>query len=296
MSEYHIPVLTLELVELLEPGEGMVIVDATIGGGGQALAMLERMKGKGLLIGIDRDPEAISFCQASLISFAPNLKLFNARFSQLDEVLAQAGIEEVDRIYFDLGVSWHQLSQPERGFSFLRDGPLDMRMNPAEGEPAWKLLNQLNEKELEKIFREYGEERYSRRVAKAIVQARKQGKELKRTRQLAELVEKAVRKGKQRVHPATRIFQAIRIYLNQEIEELKLGLEKAFNYLRAGGRIAVISYHSLEDRLVKNFFKEREKAGELKILTKKPIIPSPEEKKQNPKSRSARLRAGEKLK
>ena len=296
MSEYHIPVLTLELVELLEPGEGMVIVDATIGGGGQALAMLERMKGKGLLIGIDRDPEAISFCRASLISFAPNLKLFNARFSQLDEVLAQAGIEEVDRIYFDLGVSWHQLSQPERGFSFLRDGPLDMRMNPAEGEPAWKLLNQLNEKELEKIFREYGEERYSRRVAKAIVQARKQGKELKRTRQLAELVEKAVRKGKQRVHPATRIFQAIRIYLNQEIEELKLGLEKAFNYLRAGGRIAVISYHSLEDRLVKNFFKEREKAGELKILTKKPIIPSPEEKKQNPKSRSARLRAGEKLK
>jgi len=296
LSEYHIPVLTLELVELLEPGEGMVIVDATIGGGGQALAMLERMKGKGLLIGIDRDPEAISFCQASLISFAPNLKLFNARFSQLDEVLAQAGIEEVDRIYFDLGVSWHQLSQPERGFSFLRDGPLDMRMNPAEGEPAWKLLNQLNEKELEKIFREYGEERYSRRVAKAIVQARKQGKELKRTRQLAELVEKAVRKGKQRVHPATRIFQAIRIYLNQEIEELKLGLEKAFNYLRAGGRIAVISYHSLEDRLVKNFFKEREKAGELKILTKKPIIPSPEEKKQNPKSRSARLRAGEKLK
>ena len=296
MSEYHIPVLTLELVELLEPGEGMVIVDATIGGGGQASAMLERMKGKGLLIGIDRDPEAISFCRASLISFAPNLKLFNARFSQLDEVLAQAGIEEVDRIYFDLGVSWHQLSQPERGFSFLRDGPLDMRMNPAEGEPAWKLLNQLNEKELEKIFREYGEERYSRRVAKAIVQARKQGKELKRTRQLAELVEKAVRKGKQRVHPATRIFQAIRIYVNQEMEELKLGLEKAFNYLRAGGRIAVISYHSLEDRLVKNFFKEREKAGELKILTKKPIIPSPEEKKQNPKSRSARLRAGEKLK
>jgi len=296
LSEYHIPVLTLELVELLEPGEGMVIVDATIGGGGQASAMLERMKGKGLLIGIDRDPEAISFCRASLISFAPNLKLFNARFSQLDEVLAQAGIEEVDRIYFDLGVSWHQLSQPERGFSFLRDGPLDMRMNPAEGEPAWKLLNQLNEKELEKIFREYGEERYSRRVAKAIVQARKQGKELKRTRQLAELVEKAVRKGKQRVHPATRIFQAIRIYVNQEMEELKLGLEKAFNYLRAGGRIAVISYHSLEDRLVKNFFKEREKAGELRILTKKPIIPSPEEKKQNPKSRSARLRAGEKLK
>jgi len=142
------------------------------------------------------------------------------------------------------------------------------------------------------IFREYGEERYSRRVARAIVQMRKQGEKLKRTRQLAELVEKVVPRGKQRVHPATRIFQAIRIYVNQELEELRLGLEKAFNFLKAGGRIAVISYHSLEDRLVKIFFKEREKAGELKILTKKPLSPSREEKKQNPKSRSAKPRLG----
>lgn len=296
MSEYHIPALTRELVELLEPEPGMVIVDATIGGGGQALAMLERIQGKGLLIGIDRDPEAISFCQARLSSFAPNLKLFNARFSQLDEVLAQSGIKEVDRVYFDLGVSWHQLSEPERGFSFLQDGPLDMRMNPHQGEPAWKILSRLEQRELEKIFREYGEERYSRRVARAIVRMREQGEELKRTRQLAELVEKVVPRGKQRVHPATRIFQAIRIYVNQELEELRLGLEKAFNFLKAGGRIAVISYHSLEDRLVKIFFKEREKAGELKILTKKPLSPSWEEKKQNPKSRSAKLRAGEKIK
>ncbi len=295
MKTYHIPVLIEELVEFISPAPGMIIVDATIGGGGHAKAMLERMANKGLLIGIDQDPDAISYCQHLKESFGEMVVLFQERFSRLDRVLDKLGIDKVDAIYFDLGVSWHQLEEAERGFSFMRNGPLDMRMNPSEGEPAYSILSKLNVRELEQIFREYGEERYSHRVAKAIVELRRQGRRLKRTRELAELVERVVPRRGQRVHPATRIFQALRIYVNQELDELKKGLEKAYSRLKRGGRIAVISYHSLEDRIVKNSFREWAKGSGFKILTKKPIQPKQEEIKANPKARSAKLRCGEKI-
>jgi 16S rRNA (cytosine1402-N4)-methyltransferase len=293
-EEFHRPVLVKELIELLRPEAGQVIVDLTIGGGGHAEAILEALGGQARLIGIDRDPEAIRFAGERLSRFGAAVHLLHGRFSHLAELLDQLGIEKADRIYADLGVSAHQLESAERGFSFMREGPLDMRMDQQEGEPASKVLQELSMQDLEKIFREYGEERFSRRVAKAIERKRRQGLKLGRTRELAGLVEAEVRSG-QRVHPATRIFQALRIYVNEEIAELREGLKGAAERLEAKGRMAVISYHSLEDREVKQFFRAGEKAGELNILTRKPLVPAETELRANPRSRSAKLRAAEKI-
>ncbi len=293
-AEFHRPVLVKELIELLRPEAGQVIVDLTIGGGGHAEAILEAMGGQARLIGIDRDPEAIRFAGERLSRFGAAVQLIHGRFSRLPEHLDQLGIEKADRIYADLGVSARQLESAERGFSFMREGPLDMRMDQSEGEPASKILQELSAQDLEKIFREYGEERFSRRVAKAIERKRKQGLKLGRTRELAGLVEAEVRSG-QRIHPATRIFQALRIYVNEEIQELRQGLKGAAERLEAKGRMAVISYHSLEDREVKQFFRAGEKAGELGILTKKPLVPAETELRSNPRSRSAKLRAAERI-
>ncbi len=294
-GEYHRPVLAAELISLLDPKPGMTIVDATVGGGGHAKAMMESVGGQARLIGIDRDPEAIRFAGERLSGFGPCVRLVRGRFSGLDEILDQEKIEQADRIYFDLGVSSHQLEKAERGFSFSKDGPLDLRMDPEQGEPASAVLEELSEPELAKIFWEYGEERFSRRVARAVERRRRQGLKLERTLELAGLIEAVIGRRGQRVHPATRIFQALRIYVNQELQELKEGLRRAVSRLNSGGRVAVISYHSLEDREVKQFFRALAKAGELGILTKKPVAPSEDELRENPRSRSAKLRVAERV-
>jgi len=294
LSEYHRPVLLAEFLEVLQPGGGMLIVDCTVGGGGHAEAVLEMVEGRAKLIGIDRDWEALGAASERLARFGDAVTLLHGKFSELDSLLNGAGVDKADRIYFDLGVSSHQLDKAERGFSFLKDGPLDMRMDQRDGETAADLINRLSEKELEGIFRAFGEERYARRVAKELVRMRERGRNVGRTRELAEFLEAVIGRG-QRVHPATRIFQALRIAVNDELEELLKGLGSSLKRLSRGGRMAVTSYHSLEDRLVKNFIRDHARAGLLKILTKKPIRPGAGEISQNPRSRSARLRAAERI-
>jgi 16S rRNA (cytosine1402-N4)-methyltransferase len=287
-------VLLAEFLEVLQPGGGMLIVDCTVGGGGHAEAVLEMVEGRAKLIGIDRDWEALGAASERLARFGDAVTLLHGKFSELDSLLNGAGVDKADRIYFDLGVSSHQLDKAERGFSFLKDGPLDMRMDQRDGETAADLINRLSEKELEGIFRVFGEERYARRVAKELVRMRERGRNVGRTRELAEFLEAVIGRG-QRVHPATRIFQALRIAVNDELEELLKGLGSSLKRLSRGGRMAVTSYHSLEDRLVKNFIRDHARAGLLKILTKKPIRPGAGEISQNPRSRSARLRAAERI-
>lgn len=295
MSEYHRPALLAELLEVLQPAFGMVIVDGTVGGGGHAEAVLEMVEGRAKLIGMDRDWEALGAASERLERFGDAVTLVHGKFSDLEAILNGAGVEHPELIYFDLGVSSHQLDKAERGFSFLKDAPLDMRMDQREGETAADLLNRLPEKELEDIFRGLGEERFARRVAKEVVRRREQGRSVGRTRELAELLEAALGRKRQRVHPATRIFQALRIAVNHELEELFKGLGSSLKRLSPGGRMAVISYHSLEDRMVKNFFRDNARAGLLKLLTRKPLRPGAEEVGLNPRARSARLRAAERI-
>lgn len=295
MEGFHRAALLKELLELLEIAPGMIVVDGTVGGGGHAEAVLEKMRGEGKLIGIDRDPEAIQASQELVKKFGESVALVSGRFSCLLAHLKQLGIEKVDRIYFDLGVSSHQLESAERGFSYKRNGPLDMRMNPNEGKPVSELIKSLEQAELERIFQEYGEEKFSNRVARAIIRERKRGRNLDRTLEMAGLVKSAVGGSGAWVRSATRIFQALRIYVNQELEELKEGLRAGLEALKSGGRIAVISYHSLEDRVVKNFYRENQKAGILRVLTEKPIVPSRAEVMNNPRSRSAKLRVAERI-
>lgn len=293
MSEYHRPALMAELLEYLALRPGMTVVDATVGGGGHAEAVLEKMGGQGKLIGIDRDAEAIAASRERLRRFGAAVTLMQGKFSELESLLDLSGAEKVDRIYFDLGVSSRQLDQAGRGFSFAKDAPLDMRMDQGQGETAAELLKRLSEKELERIFREYGEERFARRVAKEVVRRREKGARLERTRDLAGLLEAVIGRRGQRVHPATRIFQALRIAVNHELEELFKGLGSSLNRLAPSGRMAVISYHSLEDRIVKNFFRDQQREGVLNILTKKPVTPGEDEIRSNPRARSAKLRAAE---
>jgi len=280
-------------LDLLAIRPGQVIVDATLGGGGHAEAVLEKMEGRGRLIGIDRDAEAISAARERLARFGGAVTLLHGRFSEMDSLLDEAGAEKVDRVYFDLGVSSHQLEKAERGFSFSKDAPLDMRMDQGEGETAAELLETLDEKELSEIFWKYGEERFGRRVAKAVVRMRETGALPDRTQKLAGLLEAIIGKHGQRVHPATRIFQALRIAVNREMEELEQGLKSALGRLTPGGRMAVISYHSLEDRMVKIFFRTLKAADQVNVLTKKPVAPGEEEIRSNPRSRSAKLRVAE---
>jgi 16S rRNA (cytosine1402-N4)-methyltransferase len=295
LSDYHKPALVREVLEYLAPCAGQLIVDATIGGGGHAEAVLEKMEGRVKLIGIDRDQEALDAARQRLARFGEAVVLIKGKFSELDSLLEKAGAGNPDRVYFDLGVSSHQLDSAERGFSFRNDGPLDMRMDQSQGQTAADLLKKSKQQELERIFWEYGEDRFGRRVAKEIVRKREKGIELDRTRKLAEMLEAVIGRRGQRVHPATRIFQALRIAVNLELEELSKGLHACLEHLVPGGRMLVISYHSLEDRLVKNFYRENDRAGRLRLLSKKPVRPGDEEIRQNPRSRSARLRAAEKV-
>jgi len=290
---FHKPVMVQEVCSFLSLSEEEgIFVDATLGGGGHTLEILKRSSPAVRVIGIDQDPEAIEFARKRLAPFAERVTLVKGNFSQVDQILKSLGITDISGILFDLGVSLHQLKTPERGFSFQLNGPLDMRMNASSpGETAYQLLNKASEKELQHIISVFGEERFARRIARAIVR-RRQKRPIQTTEELAELISKTYPPGRHRIHPATRTFMALRIFINREIENLEQALQKSVSFLKKGGTIVVIAYHSIEDRVVKNFFKS---SKELAVLTKKPLLPSLEERRGNPCSRSARLRAAQKI-
>ena len=290
----HFPVLLEETVSNLLQNGGRIYVDATVGLGGHSYELLKRNPNI-YLIGIDKDPYALEKANERLKPFEGRYALYQADYKHIDEVLKQEGIEKVDGILMDLGVSMLQLKTPERGFSFREEAPLDMRMDPEQKLTAYDVVNRYPERELIRIIKEYGEERFAPRIARAIVNYRKK-KPIETTLELASIVEGAIPKGFYRkIHPATKTFQAIRIEVNKELDHLKEALLKVPHLLNTGGRVAVITFHSLEDRIVKHTFKHFEKEGLLKVITKKPIVPSEEEIKKNPPSRSAKLRVAEKV-
>ena len=300
---FHIPVLTKEILNYLNLRKGGVYIDCTLGGGGHSKAILEKIYPQGSLVGIDQDIEAIETAKEELRSYIDKAKLVKGNFKNLEGILSDLKIETVSGIVFDLGVSFHQLKKKERGFSFKEDSYLDMRMDLTQEFKADILINSYPEKDLTEIFKKYGEERFSKRIARLIIAERKR-ETITTTKQLADLVVRSLPRTKKRhtwrIHPATRIFQAIRIEVNQELKALEKGLDQAIRALENEGRICVISYHSLEDRIVKHLFKKVEREGKdqgnygLKIITKKPIGPTSEEVRENPKARSAKLRVAEK--
>lgn len=310
-STIHQSVLLAETIELLEVGRGGILVDATLGLGGHSEAILQASE-KTKVIGIDQDLEAIALAKQRLEKYGTRFQVFHANFSEIAAVLDEAGVDKADGILADLGVSSLQLDSQNRGFSFRFDAPLDMRMNPdSEAETAADLLETLSEFELARIIYEYGEERFSRRIARRIIEKRERGKSPKTTKELADLVTKAVPfSRKEKIHPATRTFQALRIAVNRELEILTDFLHLAIDKLNKNGRLLVISFQSLEDRIVKRTLQKLSGKCEcppnfptcvcgaekkVEILTRKPIVPSDFEIEANPRARSAKLRAVKKF-
>lgn len=293
----HTPVLRDEVVRLVSPADKKVLVDCTVGLGGHAEAMLQAAGKDALLIALDVDESNLRSAKERLASFSGRVRTFQANFTELPIVLAEVGVAAADVIIADLGLATSQLDDPSRGFSFSAEGPLDMRMDSRLEQTAGDLVNRLSQKPLADLIYQYGQERYSRRIANAITQARKQGK-IETTCQLARIVERAypaaARKSRRGVHPATRTFQALRIAVNDELGNLQSLLDQLDQLLAVGGRAAVISFHSLEDRCVKHAFAAMERAQKATVLTKKPITASAEEIQSNPRSRSAKLRGIEK--
>ncbi len=300
---YHIPALLKETVDLLNIRPGKKYIDATLGGGGHSEEIVRR---GGILLGIDQDPEALSYASERLKQAlrqssgqaCPGLvppKFAQGNFSDIDKLAAENGFETADGILFDLGVSSHQLETPSRGFSFNQEAVLDMRMSPALLVTAKDLVNGLNEGELAELFLKLGEEKFSKRFARAICESRRINL-IETTNQLAEILLKEVpKRGKfDRTHPATRVFQALRIAVNDELNNLRKALPKTIELLNNQGRIVILSFHSLEDRIVKDFFKDQEAKGKVKIINRKPIVPTREETLKNPRARSAKLRSAEK--
>jgi len=287
MKFFHKSVLYKEALDALDVRQGETYVDATLAGGGHTEGIL---KAGGKVIGIDLDPEALSFVKDKLSS--DRLILEEGNFSQIDKILEKHAVSQVAGVLFDLGVSSHQLDTRQRGFGFKNATPLDMRMSPKLSVTAADLINGLNEGELYELFTKLGEEHYARRIARAVVAYRSEQK-IEQTDQLATLVEKVmVGSHATKVHPATRIFLALRIAVNDELNNLKEALPKATERLKKGGRLVVISFHSLEDRIVKDFIKAN---ANLKDLTKKPVVPTEREIKENPRARSAKLRVAERM-
>jgi 16S rRNA (cytosine1402-N4)-methyltransferase len=277
--------------------------------GGHASRILEATSPNGYLIGIDIDPQAIAMAKESLKLYEGRFSMIHGNFAHLDQILMQQGISEVDGVLMDLGASSLQLDTPERGFSFMHSGPLDMRMNQSSGQPVSYDLNRKDAAELAKIIREFGEERWAKRIAANVVKFRRRSP-ITTTKQLAEIVQESVPRSSGRIHPATRVFQSLRIYKNEELTNLKTGLERAVPVLKTGARICVISFHSLEDRIVKHSFKSMERGcicpprtpvcvcgrkPTLKVLTRRPVTPQESEIEVNPRCRSAKLRAAERI-
>ena len=287
----HKPVLLETVLSYLELKPGHVALDATIGSGGHAEAILKAIGSQGRLIGLDQDVLALERVRNHLVGFEKQVILKHLNFRYLDQVLFELNFKQVHAVLLDVGVSSEQLEDPERGFSFQLDGPLDMRMDSTGSRKAEDIIAQVSLYELTTIFRKFGEERYARRIAEAIVNARTRAP-IQTTGALKALIERAVPiyylRG--RIHPATRVFQALRIVVNDELGALEEALPKAFDFLEPGGRLAVISFHSLEDRIVKRFFVKQKQSGLGKVITKKPIVATSEEIGENPRSRSAKLR------
>ncbi len=305
----HKPVMLKEVIEGLAPRPDSRLMDATLGGGGHAAALASRLDERGLLLGLDRDPAALERAKDVLAGCRARIRLVHSDYAEMDLVAKRRGYGEFDGILLDCGVSSFQLDDPRRGFSFQADGPLDMRMDPTKGETAAELLARIDEAELSRILRIYGEERKARFIAAEIVASRQRVK-LDRTRRLAELVERAAGGRRSRIHPATRTFMALRIAVNGELDSLERGLRAGIRLLAVGGRMAVISFHSLEDRLVKQIFRghvgrdESLAAGgscwrgeepRLKWVHRGVLKASEEERCANPRSRSARLRLVERM-
>jgi 16S rRNA (cytosine1402-N4)-methyltransferase len=290
-SSVHVPVLLDQVIQWLAPRAGGVLVDGTLGGGGHARALAAAVGPQGRVIGLDRDPAAIEAAKAGLRGL--RIKAVHANFCDLPEVLKPLEIDAVDGVVLDLGLSSDQLADPNRGFSFSAEGPLDLRFDPLSGEPARRLIGRLSIEHLTQLLSYFGEERYSRRIAQAIV-GRRRERPIETAADLAELIRQSVPKkpGGERIDPATRTFQALRIAVNDELKSLEIALRRIPDCLRPGARMAVISYHSLEDRRVKEAFRNDQR---LKVLTRKPIRPDEEETARNPRSRSAKLRVAERL-
>ncbi|MCP4663015.1 MAG: 16S rRNA (cytosine(1402)-N(4))-methyltransferase RsmH [bacterium] len=309
LSIRHQPVLLEEVLGFLAADGGGCFVDCTLGLGGHAEALLERST-RATLVGIDRDPQALESAAARLSRFGERVQLVAGRFAELERLLTALGIERVSGVLADLGVSSLQLETAERGFSFMHDGPLDMRMGSAEGQEitAGEIVNRFPEETLRRILKEYGEERQAKRIARAIVE-RRRGQPLRTTGELAGLIDEVKpMPPRRRIHSATQTFQALRIEVNRELDELRALLEQAVQMLESKGRLVVISYHSLEDRIVKHTLRElatgkiepvtgrpRAETQVLEVLTRKPVRPNAEEVAANPRSRSARLRAARRL-
>ena len=285
----HTPVMVNETIEGLRPGCGGNFVDCTVGCGGHARAILERISPTGKLLGIDSDPEAIRIAQDSLSDYGEAVVLVNDSFVNLRSICEEHDFHSVDGILFDLGVSSMQLDTAERGFSFQREAPLDMRFDPSRELTASDIVNTFPERELAHILKEYGEERYSRRIARHIVSSRP----ITSTLRLAQVVQQVLGSKRSRIHPATRTFMALRIAVNEELQSLSLALEQTINLLRLQGRLVVVSYHSLEDRIVKHFMRSKASNYALKLISRKVIRPTSLEIESNQRSRSARLRIAE---
>ncbi len=292
----HSPVMLNEVISYLQLSPGKVIVDCTVGEGGHSEGILRKITPGGHLIGIDQDDDALSISRLRLSPFEDSFTLVHENFQNIKDVTSRLSLDATDGIVLDLGISTMQLITPERGFSFQQEGPLNMRMDKRAQITAFDLINNLSEEELANLIYTFGEERYSRRIARAIVAQRK-AQAIATTKELANIVLDAVPYGERfkRIHPATRTFQALRIAVNRELEVLETVLGEAVDLLRPGARMCVISFHSLEDRIVKHRFRAHAKAGKIRILTKKPLTPTEQEKAENAKSRSAKLRVVEKI-
>lgn len=303
MSNYHIPVMLKEVVSYLDVQKGQWYIDCNLGGGGHTEGILQA---GGKVIGIDLDPDAINEVarnhnlpvekiDKNLQAVSENLILMQSNFSNLKNIVDKFKPGQIWGILFDLGVSSYQLEKPERGFSFNIDAPLDMRMGPQTQVTAADLVNALHEGELAELFKNYGEENFAKPIARRIIEARKE-KRIETTNQLAQIIASVRRRTSvDRTHPATRVFQALRIAVNDELNSLKEALPQALEVLTPGGKLVVISFHSLEDRIVKNFFKDEQQKCSIKIITQKPIAPTEEEINTNPRSRSGKLRVAEKI-
>ena len=291
-NQKHIPVLKKEVLFYLNCGPGKIFVDGTVGGGGHTQAILEASAPNGFVIGLDVDGEALIQAKKKLAPYGERYILKKGNYARGREILSGLNIEKVDGFLLDLGISSLQLAAPERGFSFLHPGPLDMRMDNTASVTASQIINRWSQKRIAEIIKQYGEERWANRIARKITETRVK-MPIKTTTQLAEIVANAIprRNWPRHIHPATRTFQALRIVVNQELENLKQFLNQVLSLLAPKGRVVIISFHSLEDRLVKNAFRNWAKEGKVQLLTKKPVQPSREELAMNPRARSAKLRA-----
>ncbi len=292
----HIPVMGKEAILFLDPPSGGTVVDFTTGLGGHASAIVKAIGPEGRLFAVDRDKESLQLAREHLKDFEGQIEFIHNDYRNIEKIFERLPVQEVDGMLFDLGISSYQLEKPERGFSFNVEGPLDMRMDQDSFISAFDLVNTLSEREIATILKNFGEERWSNRIAHFLVEERAR-KPIASTKDLRDAILRAIpaRFRHQRIHPATRSFQALRIAVNRELEALDIVLEQCLAHLKIGGRICVISFHSLEDRIIKHKFRAWAQEGRVRLLTKKPVEPSEEEVQANPRSRSAKLRAAERL-